>query len=80
MILFGGSDDVRRFISPNSDGSCKIQANYGMLSGEAVIDKIHYKNPTCGGVMILYLQVGEKGIEDLSFEGEGCSISMPPVP
>ncbi|TMW72746.1 Fe-S cluster assembly sulfur transfer protein SufU [Alteribacter natronophilus] len=38
---------------------------------------IHYKNPTCGDVMTLYWKWGPDGIlEDVSFVGEGCSISM----
>ncbi|WP_101845301.1 Fe-S cluster assembly sulfur transfer protein SufU [Halobacillus sp. Marseille-P3879] len=54
----------------------KYKRNYGTLCGENNINKVHYKNPTCGDIMVLYIRVGPKGIEDLSFEGEGCSISM----
>ncbi|MCD1257682.1 SUF system NifU family Fe-S cluster assembly protein [Paenibacillus athensensis] len=38
--------------------------------------RLAYKNPTCGDVMVLYLDVGEDRIHDIRFEGEGCSISM----
>ncbi|MGR9049715.1 Fe-S cluster assembly sulfur transfer protein SufU [Halobacillus faecis] len=54
----------------------KYKRNYGAMDGERDIHKIHYKNPTCGDIMVLYVSVREGGIEDLSFEGEGCSISM----
>ncbi|MYL48273.1 SUF system NifU family Fe-S cluster assembly protein [Halobacillus litoralis] len=54
----------------------KYKRNYGAMDGERDIHKIHYKNPTCGDMMVLYLSVKEGRMEDLSFEGEGCSISM----
>ncbi|MFS0820714.1 Fe-S cluster assembly sulfur transfer protein SufU [Bacillus sp. 1P02SD] len=38
--------------------------------------KIHYKNPTCGDVMTMYANMEEDHIKELSFIGEGCSISM----
>lgn len=38
---------------------------------------LHYKNPTCGDVMTLFWKWNEENIlEDISFVGEGCSISM----
>ncbi|UCZ54205.1 SUF system NifU family Fe-S cluster assembly protein [Bacillus shivajii] len=37
---------------------------------------LHYKNPTCGDVMTLYWIVEDKTVVDVSFIGEGCSISM----
>ncbi|WP_026690217.1 Fe-S cluster assembly sulfur transfer protein SufU [Alteribacter aurantiacus] len=38
---------------------------------------VHYKNPTCGDVMTLYWILNEfDEVEDVSFIGEGCSISM----
>ncbi len=34
-------------------------------------------NPGCGDVLTMYLKVNTDGrIEDISFEGEGCTISM----
>lgn len=34
-------------------------------------------NPGCGDVITMYLKVSQDGcIEDISFEGEGCTISM----
>jgi nitrogen fixation NifU-like protein len=53
----------------------KHKRNFGSLDGED-IKKIHYKNPTCGDVMTLFLQMKDKTIQDISFQGEGCSISM----
>jgi nitrogen fixation protein NifU and related proteins len=36
-----------------------------------------YKNPTCGDVVVLYMDLDENQmIKDIKFEGEGCSISM----
>lgn len=53
----------------------KSKRNYRKLEGYNV-RKVLYKNPTCGDVITLYLQLeGEKAV-DISFEGEGCSISM----
>ncbi|TYS09268.1 SUF system NifU family Fe-S cluster assembly protein [Bacillus subtilis] len=37
---------------------------------------IHYKNPTCGDVMTLFIDIQDNKIKDASFVGEGCSISM----
>ncbi|PYZ92536.1 SUF system NifU family Fe-S cluster assembly protein [Salipaludibacillus keqinensis] len=40
-------------------------------------DFVHYKNPTCGDVMTLFWKWNDNGtLEDVSFIGEGCSISM----
>ncbi|MCE7794483.1 SUF system NifU family Fe-S cluster assembly protein [Salipaludibacillus sp. CUR1] len=51
----------------------KNKRNNRELEGEHT----HYKNPTCGDVMTLYWKIDEYGkIEDISFIGEGCSISM----
>lgn len=50
--------------------------NHRRLDGKGV-KHIHYKNPTCGDVMTLYIKLSEEAlIEDISFIGEGCSISM----
>ncbi|MEB1806390.1 MAG: SUF system NifU family Fe-S cluster assembly protein [Bacillaceae bacterium] len=54
----------------------KNRRNHRKLEGEQ-IKQLHYKNPTCGDVMTLFLKLSEaKKIEDISFIGEGCSISM----
>jgi len=53
----------------------KRRRNYCELQGEDVI-KVHYKNPTCGDVMTLYIRLENDRIKDVSFLGEGCSISM----
>lgn len=45
------------------------------LSGES-IQSVHYKNPTCGDVMTLYLEIKDNKISQISFLGEGCIISM----
>ncbi|MBM7096150.1 SUF system NifU family Fe-S cluster assembly protein [Bacillus sp. H-16] len=40
-------------------------------------EHLNYKNPTCGDVMTLYWTINKDNvIEDVSFTGEGCSISM----
>ena len=49
--------------------------NFNELKGESV-RKVHYKNPTCGDVMTLYLDVEHDRVKKASFLGEGCSISM----
>ncbi|WP_368505389.1 Fe-S cluster assembly sulfur transfer protein SufU [Alkalihalophilus sp. As8PL] len=53
----------------------KYRRNTGVLEGEDV-RKIHYKNPTCGDVITLYVVIDDEQLQDISFEGEGCSISM----
>jgi nitrogen fixation NifU-like protein len=53
----------------------KYRRKHKRLEGENV-RKVHYKNPTCGDVITLYLQLQGEIIKDISFEGEGCSISM----
>ncbi|WP_245747600.1 Fe-S cluster assembly sulfur transfer protein SufU [Anaerobacillus alkalidiazotrophicus] len=53
----------------------KNRRNHKRLDGPEV-KHIHYKNPTCGDVMTLFILVTDQRIEDISFVGEGCSISM----
>ncbi|MFA9558455.1 Fe-S cluster assembly sulfur transfer protein SufU [Evansella sp. AB-rgal1] len=53
----------------------KYRRNHKRLEGENV-RKIHYKNPTCGDVITLYLQLQGEKIKEVTFEGVGCSISM----
>ncbi|MCL7746560.1 Fe-S cluster assembly sulfur transfer protein SufU [Halalkalibacter alkaliphilus] len=53
----------------------KYKRNFGRLEGEGV-RKIHYKNPTCGDVITLYIHIKDELLTNVSFEGEGCSISM----
>ncbi|MCM3763250.1 SUF system NifU family Fe-S cluster assembly protein [Alkalihalobacillus oceani] len=54
----------------------KKRRNHRKIEGDTVLQK-HYKNPTCGDVMTLFIQLSDKKvIEDISFVGEGCSISM----
>lgn len=38
--------------------------------------RIYYKNPTCGDVMKMYARMVGETIEDLTFTGDGCFISM----
>jgi nitrogen fixation NifU-like protein len=39
--------------------------------------EVHHVNPTCGDEITLRVKVGEAGkIEDVSYEGQGCSISQ----
>jgi nitrogen fixation NifU-like protein len=53
----------------------KSPRNFGRLAG-ANRDAEGY-NPLCGDKLHVYLQISEDGIiEDVSFEGEGCAISM----
>ncbi|WP_062048387.1 Fe-S cluster assembly sulfur transfer protein SufU [Bacillus sp. JCM 19034] len=53
----------------------KNKRNYGRLVGGKV-KSIYYKNPTCGDLITLYIQIDQERIEEVSFEGVGCSISM----
>ena len=45
------------------------------LQGET-IQSVHYKNPTCGDVMTLYLELQQDHVAQVSFLGDGCIISM----
>ena len=49
--------------------------NFEELKGENV-RKVHYKNPTCGDVMTLFLDFEQDRVKKAAFLGEGCSISM----
>jgi len=53
----------------------KNKRNFESMSG-ADIQKAHYKNPTCGDVMTLFLQIRNGCIKRATFLGEGCRISM----
>ncbi len=49
--------------------------HYGAIDDATVVQK--GGNPGCGDVVAFYLKLGEDGqIEDISFEGEGCTISQ----
>ncbi|MCM3791444.1 SUF system NifU family Fe-S cluster assembly protein [Domibacillus indicus] len=49
--------------------------NFKELEGENV-RKVHYKNPTCGDIMTLFLELEQHRVKKAAFLGEGCSISM----
>lgn len=51
--------------------------NFYEITGDNV-QKINHKNPTCGDVMVLYLEFDDKleYIIRCSFLGDGCAISM----
>jgi nitrogen fixation NifU-like protein len=54
----------------------KNPRNKGRLEGGGAF-QFPYKNPTCGDVVVLYMNIGDDNkIHDIKFEGEGCSISM----
>ncbi|MER7502528.1 Fe-S cluster assembly sulfur transfer protein SufU [Nonomuraea pusilla] len=39
--------------------------------------EVHHVNPTCGDEITLRVKVGDSGkIEDVSYDGQGCSISQ----
>ena len=52
----------------------KRPRNKGKIEG--VTAEIHMNNPTCGDEVWLYLRVEDEVIQDVAFEGEGCSISQ----
>lgn len=49
--------------------------NFEELKG-ANVRKGHHKNPTCGDVMTLFLDLEHDRIKKAAFLGEGCIISM----
>lgn len=52
----------------------KRPRNRGALE-DATID-VHMNNPTCGDQVHLFLKVEDGVVRDVSFEGDGCSISQ----
>jgi nitrogen fixation protein NifU and related proteins len=45
----------------------------GLRDGDA---EVHHTNPTCGDEITLRVRMAGQTIEDVSYEGEGCSISQ----
>jgi nitrogen fixation NifU-like protein len=45
----------------------------GLRDGDA---EVHHVNPTCGDEITLRVKYDGKTIEDVSYEGQGCSISQ----
>lgn len=52
----------------------KRPRNKGSLE-DATVD-VHMNNPTCGDDVHLYLKIEDGVVEDVAFEGAGCSISQ----
>jgi nitrogen fixation NifU-like protein len=53
----------------------KKPRNFGDLPGYNHLAQGH--NPMCGDTLVVYLKVGDDGvIEDVSFKGKGCAISV----
>ena len=49
--------------------------NYGSLADATIVQK--GGNPGCGDIVTFYLKIdGEDRVSDISFEGEGCTISQ----
>lgn len=48
--------------------------NRGKLTGDAV--SVALNNPTCGDRITLQMELKDDIVEDVKFEGEGCSISI----
>ncbi len=49
--------------------------NYGPLPDASIVQK--GGNPGCGDIVTLYLRIdGEERVEEITFEGEGCTISQ----
>lgn len=48
--------------------------NYGKLEDAHICEK--GANPLCGDELELYLKLDQEKIQDISFEGKGCSISQ----
>ncbi|MBT2385919.1 Fe-S cluster assembly sulfur transfer protein SufU [Streptomyces sp. ISL-11] len=45
----------------------------GLRAGDA---EVHHVNPTCGDEITLRVRLAGETIEDVSYEGQGCSISQ----
>ena len=67
--------ESKRIISRNYFRSCKNPRNKGKCEGYNHDAKAH--NPLCGDKVHIYLKLEQdKNISALSFEGEGCAISL----
>ena len=66
---------VKRTIPRNNIRSCNEYRNKGKCDGYNHDAKAH--NPLCGDKVHIYLKLDkDKNISGLSFEGEGCAISL----
>ena len=52
----------------------KHPRNKGTLEGETLTAEMN--NPSCGDRILLQFKVSDGRVEDVKFDGEGCSISM----
>ena len=52
----------------------KSPRNKGTLNGDIVTAEMN--NPSCGDRVTVYLHIDRDVVDDVKFEGEGCSISM----
>ena len=52
----------------------KRPRNKGALESSTV--DVHMNNPTCGDEVHLHLSIADGVVQDVAFEGEGCSISQ----
>ncbi len=48
--------------------------NKGALSNASV--SMYEENPSCGDAITVYLKIEEGKVKDVSFEGDGCAVSM----
>jgi nitrogen fixation NifU-like protein len=58
----------------------EIISNYEHPHNKGKIDKpstkMHEHNPVCGDDITIYIKVSKGKIEDIKFDGDGCSISI----
>ncbi|MBK6765873.1 MAG: SUF system NifU family Fe-S cluster assembly protein [bacterium] len=52
----------------------RLPRNKGQLVGETL--SVEGKNPLCGDELTLHLKLDGDRVSDISFEGNGCAISM----
>ena len=52
----------------------KAPRNFGKL--EQATGCSHGHNPLCGDTVTIYLKIKDGAVDDISFEGRGCAISM----
>lgn len=65
----------RQLIIENLQDHYENPCNYGALENADVVQE--GGNPGCGDIVTIYLRVnGDDTIEQVSFEGEGCTISQ----
>ena len=67
-------DNIRELYQQTIIDHGRKPRHFSEMSNPTVIKLGH--NPLCGDELTLYLQLNDDRVEEISFQGEGCAISM----